>query len=66
MKKLTAKKLQKFLTKLEERGCDLSKIEVTYRDRKGDYLNCYDVEEGLYDPVKNFILEEIVIGYPYK
>ena len=64
MKKLTAKKLQKFLTELEDRGCNLSRIEVKYRDNKHNIRSSYVVEEDLHDPLKNFLLESIVIGYP--
>lgn len=60
-KPLTAKKLLKFLIELEASGENLENIHLLYRyDRDSDEELIYEVEEDLYDPETNSILETIM------
>jgi hypothetical protein len=60
-KPLTAKKLLNFLIELEASGENLGNIHLLYRyDRDSDEELIYEVEEDLYDPETNSILETIM------
>jgi len=62
MAKLTAKKMQVYLNKLEAQGNDLSAITINFRaDRDSDVLQANVVEEDLFDSETNKVLESIVL-----
>jgi hypothetical protein len=59
---MNAKKLLKFLLKLEADGVDLSKVSVNYRyDSDSDVEVIKYVGEDLFDQETNSILESIVL-----
>jgi hypothetical protein len=58
---MNAQKLKKFLTKLEERGVDLSKVDVNFReDFDSDVVRVKKVSEDLFDET-NTELRSIVL-----
>ena len=61
-KPLTAKKLLKFLTELEQEGVDLNIVHIYYRlNRDEDEEVVYEVEEDLYDEYDNVTLNSIML-----
>lgn len=59
---LTAQKLLKFLTGLQDQGLDLKNIQVNYRyDYDSDVEPCKLVEEDLFDEETNNILTSICL-----
>lgn len=62
MKPLTAQQLFNVLSRLKEKGSDLSKITINYRtDSDSDVEVCTFVGEDLYDSDTNSILESLVL-----
>ena len=60
-KPLTAKKLLKFLTKLETEGVDLEEVTINFREnRDSDECEATIVEEDLYDERDNSTLTSIM------
>ena len=60
-KTLTAKKLLKFLTKLEKRGTNLKKVTINFREnRDSDELQANFVEKDLFDSADNSTLTSIM------
>lgn len=58
---MNAKKLLKYLQKLEKQGNDLSKITLNYRyDSDSDVQEITFVDEDLFDEETNSILESII------